>query len=93
MTDENTQNKDDAQDKIKKAKELFARYEAAAADEKKLDDQLAKLRTRKSDTVKEIEKLLGKGPFEWKGEELLITRRGENYYFRGKGRSNVTVIA
>lgn len=99
MADENTLNTNDGKnggvtpEKIEAAKLKFAEYEAAADEEKQLDDMMAAVRAKKSAAVKAIEALIGKGPFEWKGEELVVAKRGDTYYFRGKGKSNVTVIS
>lgn len=89
MTDETTQV---TAEKIEQAKDLFKQYESVCEEEKQLDDMMVSLRSKKSDVVKGIEALIGKGPFEWKGEELIITKRGDTFYFRGKGKSAVTKI-
>lgn len=93
---EGTENKSNGgvtPEKIEAAKQKFAEYENTCEEEKQLDDMMAAIRRKKSDAVKAIEDLIGKGPFEYKGEELVITKRGDTYYFRGKGRTNVTVIS
>lgn len=97
MPDENTQetkgNGGGDAGKAAEAKKLFDGYEAVCDEEKQLDDMMASIRAKKSAVVQEIEKLIGKGPFEWKGQELVITKRGDTHYFRTRGKSNVTVIA
>lgn len=87
-----TEAKMSAEDLRAKAKVLFEQYEAASEEEKQLDDMMAGVRTKKSAAVKGIEALLGKGPFEYKGQELIITKRNDNWYFRVRGQSSVTVI-
>lgn len=82
MSDENKPDKIDA-------KALFVAYdEADAAWEKTKADQESAFRKR-SDACQAIYDALGKGPFDYKGQELTITRRsskdgGETYFFRGK---------
>jgi hypothetical protein len=100
MTDENTQdtgtdngsNGGVTPEKVEQAKAKFAEYETICEEEKQLDDMMAAVRAKKSGVVKDIEGLLGKGPFQYKGEEIVITRRGDTYYFRGKGKSNAIAI-
>jgi hypothetical protein len=79
-------------EKVAQVKALFAKHEEIGEEEKQLDDMMAAVRVKKSNVVKEIEAILGKGPFEWKGEELVITKRGDTHYFRTRGKSAVTVI-
>ena len=95
MSEENTQEAPEmtTAEKTEQAKAKFVEYEAVCEEEKQLDDMMAGIRKKKSGVVKQIEGLLGKGPFEYKGEELIITKRGDTYYFRVRGKSNVTVIA
>jgi len=99
MTEEaNTENEGNSSngsitpEKVAQVKALFAKYEEIGEEEKQLDDMTAAVRVKKSNVVKEIEVILGKGPFEWKGEELVITKRGDTHYFRTRGKSAVTVI-
>lgn len=80
------------EEKQAQAKEKFVEYETICEEEKQLDDMMAAVRKRKSDVVQDIEGLIGKGPFEYKGEELVITKRKDTFYFRMRGRTNVTVI-
>lgn len=77
---------------LQQKKALFEKYEAAAAKEKALDEQMKKISQEKSEAIKEIEAMLGKGPFLWKNDELIITKRGETYYFRSRGRAEVEKI-
>ena len=82
-----------ADDKLAKVKDLFQEYELVLTEEKRLDDEIQAVKAQKSEIVKQICDLLGKGPFEWKGEELVVTKRNELWYFRSKSRTATLKIA
>ena len=75
-----------------KLKTLFAEYS-------KLDDKLAALeaaiegvRVERSTLVKAIHDEGGKGPYMYKGERYKVVARGDGYFFRGEGRSDLIEV-
>jgi len=79
-------------EKLDAAKVKFAEYDAICEEERQLDDMMAALKIKKSGAVQAIESLIGKGPFKYKDQEILIMKRGETYFFRLKGQSSAIAI-
>jgi hypothetical protein len=50
------------------------------------------LRAQKSALAQEVYNSMGTGPFQWKGERLLVMKRGDTYFFRGEGRTEAESI-
>lgn len=73
-------------------KALFAAYEKADAAWQAKKAELEKLDIARRDAVKEIFDLLGKGPFGYKGDTLIVVKRGDAYYFRGKSDRQIEEI-
>lgn len=82
--------------KIKLSKEdktkLFEQYEKHDADVKAAEAKVNAATVKRSEIVKQISEKVGKGPFKWKGEELSISKRGEKFFFRGRGTHEVEDI-
>jgi nucleoid-associated protein YgaU len=70
--------------KEEKAK-LFEAYEKHDAEVKAAEAKVNTATAKRSEVVKLISEKVGKGPFKWKGEELSISKRGEKFFFRGRG--------
>jgi hypothetical protein len=73
-------------------KALFEKVDGYSTKEGELVEQIEKLRKEKSVAIQEIEAMLGKGPFAWKGQEVTVTKRGDTYYFRTRGKASVEKI-
>jgi hypothetical protein len=74
-------------------KALFEAVDTCSDEVAQLEKLLEEARAKKSDAIKNIAVQLGSnGPFEWKGRELTITKRGDTYYFRGESEKKVTKI-
>lgn len=75
------------------AKEALASYKAADDEVKKAKDLLDEANRKRSQAVENILNKLGKGPFEYKGEQLgKIVQRGDTYFFRIPSDQNVMKI-
>lgn len=73
-------------------KALFAAYEKTDAAWQAKKVEMEKLAVARSAAVKEIFELLGKGPFGYKGDTLIVVKRGDAYYFRGKSDRQIEEI-
>lgn len=71
---------------------LFEAYEKHDAEIKAAEAKVNSATVKRSEVVKQISEKVGKGPFKWKGEELSISKRGEKFFFRGRGTHEVEDI-
>lgn len=65
---------------------LFEAHDAAVDEEEALGGQIGAARKKRSDLVRQIHAIAGGGPFRWKGQDVIIAKRGETWYFRGRNR-------
>jgi len=95
-TTETTTEADKKEAEIKLSKEektkLFEAYEKHDAEVKAAEAKVKTATDKRSEVVKSISEKVGKGPFKWKGEELSISKRGEKFFFRGRGTHEVEDI-
>jgi hypothetical protein len=73
-------------------KKLFEAYDKVETKFVELEKQREKLLAERVIAVKAIHDGIGKGPFQWKGNQLTVVNRGENFYFRGKDNTEVEAI-
>ena len=87
---------DKKEEEIKLSKEektkLFEAYEKHDAEVKAAEAKVKTATDKRSEVVKQISDKVGKGPFKWKGEELSVSKRGEKFFFRGRGTRDVEDI-
>lgn len=72
---------------------LFKAYEDADMTVLQLEAKLTEAQSWRSASVQAIQEKCGNGPFGYKGKELVIMKRGETYFFRGRGDRTVDIIA
>lgn len=71
------------------AAELLAKYKAADDETSRIKGELEAANKAKSDVVKEMNDILGKGPYSYRGQFLgKIICRGGTYFFRGRSDSD-----
>lgn len=71
---------------------LFDAYAKLDADYNEIKAGLEDVAKERSAAAKAILDNLGSGPFQYKGAEISISRRGDNYFVRGKQAKAVRVI-
>lgn len=72
------------------ARTLLAAYTETDNNVTKIEEQLDAAKKARSEAVKAIHDALGKGPFSYKGAYLgKIVARDGNYFFRGRGDSEL----
>jgi hypothetical protein len=72
---------------------LFERYEAADKQMATLTAQIAAVQAERSLRIEAIVKVLGKGPFSWRGDELTIAKAKQGgYAFRVRSKRKVLSV-
>jgi hypothetical protein len=72
---------------------LLAQYATADEAVNRAKEALDEANKVRSEIVKEIDKKIGKGPFEYKGVYLgVVVHRGSTAFFRGKGENGTMKI-
>jgi len=74
-------------------KALFADYEEMASKIEKLDADLKETRAKQSAHIKHIcEKLGSNGPFGYKGKQLMVSHKGDTWFFKSRSEDGVMQI-
>jgi len=73
---------------VAKLKKLFAEYARANSEYEKLLAAAEAAKGKVSEVVAEIHAEGGTGPYAYKGAQLTISKRGETYFFRGRGKTD-----
>jgi|SRR5215469_1485406 len=73
---------------------LFELYDSAHKAVEALEKQLEDANIMKDKAVEAIFNGIGSGPFNWKGRQLTVAKKGkgEGYYFRGEKKREVEKI-
>lgn len=72
---------------------LFDDYDVMATGIAKLETELKELKASASDHVKKIKtKLASNGPFLFKGKQLMVSHKGETWFFKVRSDEGAEVI-
>lgn len=71
---------------------LFKEYGHIQAEIEASEKHTAELELTRSEKVKEIFEKGGTGPYGYKGTVVTISKRADNFYFRGRGNTEIENI-
>lgn len=73
---------------VEKLKKLFADYAKVHVEYEKMLAAAEVAKGKVSEVVAKIHAEGGTGPYNYKGDQLTISKRGETYFFRGRGKTD-----
>ncbi len=72
-------------------KSLFSNYKKLSSERDQILFKVNEATRALSDAVKAIAEKFGKGPYEFEGQTIIIVKRGETWFFKGRNQKSIRV--